>query len=486
MTTEKTLDTGEITGLAQTLGVPAVSDVDEEAHQLLGPNEPCVPSAVLHTSRFLTERGVWFQLARNHAAYSCRDAVHKRWRLGYQGIDLWDELKSFLGRFVNAAGREQYVVAHCRADRRLDFSRLQEAVHSRMLPERLGEEELERIGLAYGLINPFDTWRAFTIDGPLFTTPILHIFDRELLQPVGLPGTMMTNAGDLTWAVEFDVHALIRNLDHGLVADIAEPDPEQPGRPQYVEEAGPIGILTGNAPESGMALWQRINNHTRSLLGTRCLGDVSMPPVLVNSLPALGLTMELEQRHEAVWRHLRIAVTDLCRQGIRFLAIACHTTHYFSPKIREICQEYGVEFVSIAEVLAAWLRATGVKRVALVGIGFVADLGPWSAYREVLADFETEELSARAKQRLHELAYQVKQEGVSEAGLNHLRDVLRQEVMSGYVVLALTELSLLLAKQRRKSRSGKVLIDPLDVYGEALARHYLGLPIPGTCMETSS
>jgi aspartate/glutamate racemase len=114
----------------------------------------------------------------------------------------------------------------------------------------------------------------------------------------------------------------------------------------------------------------------------------------------------------------------------------------------------------------------------------VADLGPWSAYRDPLAGFEVEALSGRANERLEALAYQVKSEGVSEAGLSRLRDILREEVQSDCVVLALTELSLLLARQRKKGRSGKVLIDPLALYGEALACRFLGLPFPRELNES--
>jgi len=50
---------------------------------LLGTGESSVPPAVCHTAQFLGERGVWFQLARNREAYSCRDAAQKRRWLGH-------------------------------------------------------------------------------------------------------------------------------------------------------------------------------------------------------------------------------------------------------------------------------------------------------------------------------------------------------------------------------------------------------------------
>lgn len=470
--------------LCQEIEVETPDFTLEEARLLLREEEGSVPEPVLHTARFLAGRGVWFQLARNPEAFSCRDAAHKRWRLGHVGIHLWDELKSFLGRFEASDGTPGYVVAHCRADRMLDMERLRKVLKAVTPPERLSEDELTRFGLRYGLVNPFETWKPFAIDGPLLTFPLKQVFDRELLEPVSLPGTLMTNAGDLTWAVEFDPQALVRALDNAVVAEIAEADPEEKSRPFSGRKPGMLGILTGNAPESGMALWQNINDYIRALLGQECLGDISMPPVIVHSLPALGLTMELECRREAILKDLLPAVESLCHQGVQHLAIACNTTHHFTPEIREVCGRYGVEFVSVAEVLADWLRAKGVNRLALIGIRYVADLGPWSAYRDPLSGFEVEALSDRAKERLEVLAYQVKAEGVSEAGLSRLRDILRDEVQSDCVVLALTELSLLLARQRKRGRSGKVLIDPLALYGEALACRFLGLPFPREVNES--
>jgi hypothetical protein len=86
-----------------------------------------------------------------------------------------------------------------------------------------------------------------------------------------------------------------------------------------------------------------------------------------------------------------------------------------------------------------------------------------------------EQPTERGKQLLDELAYQVKAEGASEAGLNRLRDILRNEVASDTVVLALTELSVLLSLQRKKGKSGRLLIDPLALYADALARRCLGI-----------
>jgi hypothetical protein len=41
------------------------------------------------------------------------------------------------------------------------------------------------------------------LDGPLISAPVWHVFDSDVFTEVASPGTMMTNAGSLTWAVEF-------------------------------------------------------------------------------------------------------------------------------------------------------------------------------------------------------------------------------------------------------------------------------------------
>src|SRR5258708_3433627 len=151
---------------------------------------------------------------------------------------------------------------------------------------------------------------------------------------------MMTNAGDLTWAVEFFPDRLIDIVDNAIVEKIAVPDPEEESRSWGMDEHRVIGIITGNSPESGMLLWNYVNDYVRDILDQACYGDFSMPRVRVDSFPEMGLSMELESREAEVWRALRSSVIGLGRQGIRFLAIADNTTQYFAPQIRALCAEY--------------------------------------------------------------------------------------------------------------------------------------------------
>lgn len=467
------------------------------ARRLLHSDEAETPAPVRATISFLSGLGIWYQLSRNGPATSCRDAAHKRSRLGHVGIPLRDEMKSFFGKAV-IDDKVRDVMAHCRGDRLLDLSKLAACIGSAARPQRLNDDEIEERGLRYGLVNPFETWTPYELDGRFMHAPssVLQVFDRDLLDEVGCPGTVMTNAGDLTWAVEFYATELFTALEarprdgegpgRGVLSgDISLGDTSAPRRSPNLTGSpikGPraIAIITGNAPESGISLWQRINTHTRELLGSDNCGDVSMPPVRVVSLPQMGLTMELDRRERDVWERLEPEIQALCNaRESSMLAIACNTTQYFVDRIRAICEPTGVEFICLPEVVAAWLRSQQVEEVALVGIPFVADVAAgYSAYARPLADFKLEIPSEYTFGRLTELAYWVKETGPNERGLTHLRNILAGGVESPYVVLALTELSILLELQKKAGRSGRTIIDPVELYAQALARRWLGLPFP--------
>lgn len=433
-----------------------------------------LPAAVARVTAFLSRRRVWHQLGRNAEVRSCRDAADKRARLGVKGIPLWDELKSFFGVLKRADGHPQYVVVHCRGDRLVDLDGVAKAVGSTSRVERLDGSALEQLGMAYGLVNPFEPW---TFDGQLLAAAVLQVFDRDLIEPIGIPGTVMTNAGSLTWSVELHPDELVRALDHVIVADVSHPDPDEAPRPAWATRPITFGVITGNGPDSGMLLWRTINRIVRAELGGgrgERSSDFAMPRVLVQSLPELGLTMELDQRHEAVWPTLRAAVAELCRGGADVVAVACNTTPHFAPELRRICSEYGARFVSMPEVAGDWLRRQSVEEVALLGVKTVAELGPWSPYREPLSGIQVEVPGQGTMKRIHELAYRVKSDGPSHESLTRLRQLLAGEVRTPTVLLALTELSLLMEIQKGPSKSGRLIVDTIQLYAEALAREYLG------------
>lgn len=443
----------------------AIEQAMEYLEARAGETAPPIP--VLETAAFFERNGKWCLFGRNGKVLSCKDAANRRYRLGKLGIPLEDELKSYLGQF-EMNGERHYVAVHCRGDQLLDMGKVRQAVGCTGHLERLvTSDSSEEASDLYGLVNPFSLAKG------LNGLPVLQVFDRSVQEYRGLPNTMMTNAGDRTWSVEFRPQDVIDALgEAALVADITEAPP--------VRREGPvaIGIITGNAPDSGIILWQHINRRVQEIMGRRFQGDLSYPPVSVRSVPGLGLSMELNRRTEQVWEQLEAAVRSLCEEGVKILCLACHTNHYFTDRIRAVAAPYGAVFISVAETVGEWARHNRVPELTLVGISYVAGLGEWSAYRHLTNTVKVEPLSEKGLGRIHELGYQVKQQGATEAGRNKLRSILNDEARTSHVVIALTELSILLDSQKKPGKTGRVIVDALKIYGDEIADAYIGMSNP--------
>jgi aspartate/glutamate racemase/prolyl-tRNA editing enzyme YbaK/EbsC (Cys-tRNA(Pro) deacylase) len=421
------------------------------------------PPAVLRAHRRLEAAGIWHRIGTNSPATSCRDAAARRVRLGHQGIPLWDELRSL----ALVADGDRLVFVHCRGDQHVDLDLLTAAIGVRRVV-KASPEHLAPLGLGYGLINPFGS---ATCEGA--SPQAHHVIDTGLQSRLGRPGTMMTNAGDLRWSVEFYPDQLVTLHPQATVAPVARGAP----RPSWLTRDPMIGILTGNAPESGTALMHAILRTVRNELGPLNAGDISMPRMRLASIPELGYSMELNARTPEVWRALATNAQDLLSQGADIIGLACNTTHHFQDQLRSICGNSGAEFVSMPDAVGDWLRERAVTRVGLVGIESVSSLGEWSAYAVPLRTFAVDRPSPSGMRRIEEIAYQVKLEGANPKALgrlrNVLRDVLDHEFGSEFVILALTELSLL-AQDVPRSGQSSTWLDPLEIYGQEIARRYLG------------
>jgi aspartate/glutamate racemase len=431
-----------------------------------------VPEVVRNCARRLSDLGVWHQFSRNPPATSCQDAARKRRRLGHQGIPLWDELKSFLGEYHDHKGTRRIFLAHCRGDRKLDLDKLPQALEFAGEIRRVSLKTQERLWsdhrVSYGTVNPL-------ID----VSEVVQIFDYELNRPVGVPGTVMTNAGEYTWAVEFDPAELVLRLPGSRWANIAQPQTE-PAEPMRwgVREPKTIGILTGNPSDSGLELCAAVNYHVRQLLGTNSLGDVSMPKIVIVSTPQIGISMEMDLRESPLKRALLQGAEELCSAGARILAHPAHTTDYFSPEITTLASERDARFLSISEATATKLRLSGIKEISLLGTKYVTDFSrPWSVYKGALEGLKVHTPSAEGWKKIQDLGYEIQQRGPTPLCFNWMRDLLREEVPTScrHVVLAMTEFSPIVRRLKHRGRQGKILIDPINIYGQAIAVEYLGL-----------
>lgn len=445
--------------------------IDTKLQPLLDEGEGVLES-VRRCAERLAAFGIWHQFSRNEPATSCQDAARKRNRLGHKGVPLWDELKSFLGEYHDAGTRRVFV-AHCRGDRKLDMEKLRHAVESIGEIRRVSLKTEERLWtdhrVGYGTVNPLME----IADG-------LQIFDQELRHPVGVPGTVMTNAGDFTWAVEFNPAELVPKLPEARWADIIQPEMEAEDPIRWgVREPETIGILTGNPCDSGLDLCASVNAHVRRLLKRNSLGDVSMPKIAIISTPQIGISMEMDKREAPLREALLQAVDELCATGAKILAHPAHTTHYFVRDIAARAAEKGARFLSMAELTAESLRKSGVQEITLLGTRYVTDLNqPWSVYKNAFEGLTVHTPSPEGWKKIHELGYEVQQNGPTPLCFNWMRDLLREEVPKSceHVVLAMTEFTPIVRKLKARGLQGKILIDPVDIYGEAIAHEYLGLP----------
>jgi len=445
-------------------------DTKERAKYLLNRGENKIPQKVAETLDFLDDHGVWHIMSRNSRATSCRDASSRRNRLGSIGIPLSDELKSHCVVFYDKKGKRNYIILHCRGHMRFDLLRLEKELGAKRPLARLALDELGRVfGSDYGTVTPF-----VPMDKVAF-----QIFDEHMFKSYTPPHTMMTNAGNYTWAVEFKPRDLVDSLleaypDKILIDSIVEAPDASDGNQDVC-----FGIITGNSPESGMELWKHLNRYIAEELNEGFKGDLSYPQVMIHSIPEMGLSMELEPRQGEVWTHLSRGVHQLCKNGATHIALACHTTHFFTEKIRNICRKYGTEFVSMAEATIDHIETENITDLTIIGIPYVSDLGEWSAYRS-LSKFNVFTVDERARGPLLELGYWVKKNGSDNQGLNKFNHILKLGVSTEYVLIALTEISVLLEGFPKKANKiGKwSIIDPLRIYGQRLADFFIqSLPV---------
>jgi len=423
-----------------------------------------VPAPVRATSEFFERHRLWYRLGRNSVATSCRDAAARRRRLGARGIPLYDELKS-LCVVVYRGEERQYALLHCRANTRFDLDAARVVLNAtRPLARLAGDELRERFGCTYGTVNPFTHPAQF-----------IQVFDESIDVSYTPPHTMMTNAGEHTWSVEFRP----RDVAQALARETEVHVGRITNREFSAAELPSFGIITGNGPESGIALWRHINDAIYAQLSrdARLVGDLSYPRVLVHSLPEMGLSMELGAREEDVWDVIAGAVDQFCAAGVRYIALACNTTQVFADRIRERAGPHGAKFISMAEVVIDHLAGAPCDDLTIIGIPIVAGLGEFSAYRP-LKRMGVQAVSERAHADLQELGYLVKRLDRGEKdskALNLLRNVLRDGVPTKRVLVALTEISVLLQRFPKLSAeiAGKTVVDSLRLYGEALAGLYL-------------
>jgi aspartate/glutamate racemase len=186
----------------------------------------------------------------------------------------------------------------------------------------------------------------------------------------------------------------------------------------------------------------------------------------------MGLSMELDKRDSETWDTVSEAIKKLQYSDVEILCLACHTTLYYTERIRKLFERHGKRFVSMAETTIDYLERNHIEDIAIVGVNFVADMQKYSAYKELLK-LNVEPISDEILEDFHRLGYEVKKQVNSNKTYQGFINLLKK-ISSKNVIIALTELSILYEKQR-KSSSIKNIIDPLDIYAREIVRQSLSL-----------
>lgn len=466
------------------LGIPAADRrLLGQAAQIAGHFNENPPANVLAIQQLFEANSVWFVLGRNDPVTGCEDAANRRQCLGNEGIPLSRELKSYLGYYVDEAGRKQKVAVHCRAHHRIDFAKIRRALQINTDLERLVGDSSDEDGI-YGLVNPFGLELASQREEDC----IIQLFDELLFTRDELPHTLMTNAGDRTWSIEFRAEDLPGLLSAGRFS-----------RADVVEKASPfhrptIGLLTGNSPESGTLLWDAILKRVRTLRKAqpgKLTGDVYLPKIYVRSVPAMGMTMDLHLRRAQIWAEIGPEIEAMCKSlatddptKCNILTIACNTTPHFSPEIREVAERHNVRFLSIAEAVEDFLRSNAIREFTLLGIGYI-HRPKFSGYARLFhcGDFDIHMINELALKEIEDLAYDVKEDEPIHTCSQKLNSILkRHDMRRENVVIALTELSLIVVRTKwevgkpveDKLGNRRLIIDAVQVYGDYVGDLFMG------------
>jgi aspartate/glutamate racemase len=453
-----------------------------------------VPSEVSLCAKRLDDSGMPWRASWNYEkteVFSCRHAVRFRQRLGSGGnggIPLWAELYSLAGFVVDSQrGVKIPFAAHARANTEFRDDKIIEAVGLSKGVARIQRlvDETDVTSVqnqpCYGRINPFSVDLVFqrTFKEQIELSGVIQLFDESLSLDGGIPNTVMTNLWDRRLAFEIEPQALMRAVTRlsprSHTAMLTEPSKiwlGLEGKPvkdywrAFPPPRGPkIGILTGNAPESGLQLWEDILGVLRAQY--EHLPDVLMPEMYIHSLPEMGLSMDLVEREDDVWLAMHGAIGKLLDVGCKVITLACNTTIYFEPRIVALCEKHDARFVSIAEAcmpaIRGALKSGGGGSVGLVGIGPVVDMtGPYSGYKRHL-DADTISVTPCPGD---DLAFKAKSEGASDILVTEFRRLINNNLSNvRVIVLALTEVSMLYRRHIAKAKKGysgeRVFIDPL-------------------------
>lgn len=485
-------------------------NLPERVMAQLPDDEEINPRTAANMRFFQRHPDIWVNIKPNEDAQSCEDAVTKRGQLGSTGVPLHKELKTIASIRTLPNGKFQIVIAHCSADEKLDNAALKEALNT--------DAKLSRFrtnAIPFGTFSPFlfdkqfieeelkahpfelekkGKWRAIDLDNLDEEQPVLHVFDKSILQEHTWD-YMTTNFGHHNLGVQFRPKEIVSALhkDGQAIAchiipyggeDADNVHQMRTNRPnEYAHHK--IGILTGNSSSSGRLLMAKIEEQYAAMLGENFKGDLSMPDITLRSQHRFGLSMEMNANAHDIADMLRDEAQKLIDDGCTIIALACNTMDVFDDMLGAMAARSGVVYLPIHVLVKDHLRVMEATDVTILGAEPVASLGRWSTYADLPATYtvhETPDIDA--------VGYAVKNRKSQAEQLEAVRTVFNKmsfadlpEASKPAVIVALTELSEIfdsnpdVKKQLQASQEGLQIIDTMDVYAQSIAEVAVNLPL---------
>jgi prolyl-tRNA editing enzyme YbaK/EbsC (Cys-tRNA(Pro) deacylase) len=168
------------------------------------------PLNVARTVSFFEKYSLWHLLSRNESAFSCKDAARKRIRSSKIGIPLSDELKTYFGEHRISRKQTQLILINLPGDHRIDFEKVRSIIGAVGEIGLAPDKTMKLFQIQFGEVNPFLIYNLFEeINKVGEFSGLTILFDNSLITK---QSTVMTNAGDLTWGIEFNAHEVISYL----------------------------------------------------------------------------------------------------------------------------------------------------------------------------------------------------------------------------------------------------------------------------------
>jgi hypothetical protein len=435
----------------------------------LSSGESSLPDNVATTVEMLLTHGIDFRLSRNRKVGSCREAAKARRRGTAVGIPLWDELKSYLGKAVGGAGRSETLVAlHCRADCSFDMSKVRLLLDGRDF-EPLSREELGRGSLSYGTINPFvllDPEFCRRLSGR--SAAALQLFDAGTLAPLRPCQTMMTNAGDLTWAVEFSPREFLSGRPSAVVDDLVA---EQRRRPPWAHAPTTIAIVTADGVDAACDVQGVLRNFVDGGLSPE-YRRLAYPHLIVHTLPQL----QDDHRPDAALSLVRDALHAVCKQAPSTIVLTFPLCPEETEAAAETCDRAGVQVIRLEDCLASWVASHQLDQVAIFSSRPCAADSVIGSIRATSPHCRVEWLEDDAHEPIFELLRNAHEHARQGSALQKLGQLLARRE-SEHVVVVDDVASIMLRRLRRKGRPQHGVVDHLQILGDQIAARRLELDL---------